>query len=224
MTKWRSEGDTWCLWPSQPCGLIEMIGGSYLAASPQITYRRLLEDINKEGIAIHAWSYVPSFDHQSLANRAWKSFRKCRQLLKKRVGACPDALRLGHSLGCKLHLLAPDGGRNSKALVTLSFNNFAAENSIPMLRKFAPKLGFYSEFSPSPSETMKLIKDRYIQPRNLLISFEEDTLDQSQSLLNCLKNRPYDLSQKLNLQGNHLTPASAGLRQNILGEWADDQD
>ena len=41
-------------------------------------------------------------------------------------------------------------------------------------------------------------------------------------LLEVLQQRPGDGSSLLQLGGDHLTPASAGLRQNLLGTWADD--
>ena len=199
-----------------------MLGGSYLATTPHISYRRLLEDLCSKNLAVHAWGYVPQLDHQSLSTQAWRDFKECRERLEDRVGGLPLSLRLGHSLGCKFHLLAPDGGRNSLGLVTMSFNNFAADNSIPMLKKLAPKIGLQSEFSPSPKETMRLICQHYLQPRNLLVSFGEDNLDQSPSLLQCLNQRLTDESKTMHLAGDHLTPASAGLRQSLLGDWADD--
>ncbi len=222
MMRWRRIGQTWCIWPARPIALVEMIGGSYLSASPQLSYRRLIEALALKKIAVHAWGYVPGFDHQTQANEAWQNLRNCKANLEARVGAIPSPIRLGHSLGCKLHLLAPDGGRNSKGLITLSFNNFAADRSIPILGKVAPSLGFHSEFSPSPKETMRLIYEHYLQPKNLLISFGQDKLDQSDVLLECLKKRRGDASKALKLEGDHLTPASVGLRKNLLGEWADD--
>ncbi len=217
MTKWRQIESSWCLWPSKPSALIEMIGGSYLASNPQISYRQLLEGLSNKGLAIHTWGYFPGFDHQSQANHAWKDLRRCKKFLEKRIGKKLVSIRLGHSLGCKLHLLAPDGGRNSKGLISLAFNNFEASRSIPMLKKLAPKLGFHSEFSPSPIETMKLISKFYLQPNNLLICFKDDYLDQSKSLLTCLKGRDKDASKFIYMNGNHLTPASAGIRKSLVG-------
>ena len=199
-----------------------MIGGTYLAATPQISYRRLLDELTKRNFAVHTWSYVPGLDHQTQANQAWKDLRESREILQSRVGLLPLPIRLGHSLGCKLHLLAPDGGRNSKSFIALSFNNFSADRSIPMLGKLSPRIGIHTEFSPSPKETMRLILERYFQPHNLLINFEGDKLDQSSVLLRCLEQRDIDSSKSLQLQGDHLTPASAGLRESILGTWADD--
>ncbi len=218
---WRQRGELWELGPdagSQQRGLIEFIGGSYLAATPQLSYRRLLETLAFRGWGIHAWSYVPGFDHQAQANNAWRLFRQAR-------AAGPSdgpLLRLGHSLGCKLHLLAPDGGRGCQALVALAFNNFSAERSVPLLAELGQQFNFRSEFSPSPEETLALVERSYRQPRNLLVRFSRDNLDQSRRLLGVLQARPGDATALKELPGDHLTPASAGLRQNLLGSWADD--
>ena len=53
MTHWRKIDQTWCSWPSNPTGLIEMIGGSYLSASPNISYKKLLNALSEKNIAIH---------------------------------------------------------------------------------------------------------------------------------------------------------------------------
>ena len=214
---WRQRGSLWVLEPQgPPCGLIEFVGGSYLAATPQLSYRRLLEALARQGWCIHAWSYVPGFDHQAQANEVWRLFRSSR------AGSALPVLRLGHSLGCKLHLLAPDNGRGCSALVALSFNNFSAERSVPLLAELGPRLGINSEFSPSPEETLRLVGRDYRQTRNLLVRFRRDQLDQSGRLLSVLQGRAGDRSELMELPGDHLTPASAGLRQNLLGSWADD--
>ena len=216
MTRWRQRGDIWELEPAAlERGTLEFIGGSYLAASPQLSYRRLLEALASLGWRVRAWSYVPGFDHQDQANLAWRRFRQLR-------GAEGAVLRLGHSLGCKLHLLAPDGGRGSSALVALSFNNFSAERSIPLLAELGQQFNFRSEFSPSPEQTLKQVALTYRQPRNLLVRFNRDQIDQSKRLLGVLQARPEDASELQELPGDHLAPASAGLRQNLLGKWADD--
>ncbi|APD48586.1 alpha/beta hydrolase [Synechococcus sp. SynAce01] len=202
----------------EPIGTVEFIGGTLLATSPQISYRRLLEALAVRGLAIRAWSYVPGFDHQSQATEAWRAFRRGRQASP----AEQPLLRLGHSLGCKLHLLAPDGGRGCSGLVAMCFNNFSADRSIPLLADLAPRLGVRTEFSPSPQETLRLVGLHYRQPRNLLLRFGNDALDQSRRLIGVLQQRPDDASTLVERPGDHLTPASAGLRQNLLGAWADD--
>lgn len=224
MNGWRRIDQTWCYWPNQPIGLIEIIGGSYLATTPSISYKRLIESLAKRNLAVHAWSYIPGFDHQSQANKAWKEFRFTREKLKKRCGNLPKSVRVGHSLGCKLHLLSPDKGRNSQSLIALSFNNFNANRSIPMLKNISSKFNLKKDFRPNSKETMMIISQQYINPKNLLIKFENDILDQSESLLHCLQSRrDIDQSTLLTLKGDHLTPASAGLRNRILGELSPDQ-
>ena len=217
MARWRQLGELWLLEPSGACkGTLQFIGGSYLAATPQLSYRRLLESLARRHGRILAWSYEPGFDHQAQANAAWRQFRLQRQ------STAGPLLRLGHSLGCKLHLLAPDGGRACDGLVALSFNNFSAERSVPLLAELGQQFQFRSEFSPSPEQTLELVGRSYGQPRNLLVRFNRDELDQSARLLGALRQRPQDRSQLLELPGDHLTPASAGLRRQLLGNWADD--
>ena len=227
LPRWRQQGSLWLLEPAVPTGApvlgtLAFIGGSYLAATPQLSYRRLLEALAQRGWAVQSWSYVPGFDHQAQANEAWRAFRQGA------VGAIPDApaggrmLRVGHSLGCKLHLLAPDGGRGCDGLVAVSFNNFSAERSVPLLAELGQQLNFRSEFSPSPQETLEIVGRSYCQSRNLLVRFNRDGIDQSQRLLGMLRARPGDASQLLELAGDHLAPASGGLRRQLLGAWADD--
>ncbi len=216
MSTVRRISEVFCQWPSRPVGLIEIIGGSYISIRPEITYKRLISGLLQRGFAVHTWSYIPNFDHQMQANYAWKQFRMSRNILEKRIGFSPKSIRLGHSLGCKLHLLAPDGGRNCNGLVAISFNNFKAAKSIPMLRKVSQKLDFQTEFSPSPVETLNLIKEYYEQINNLLIRFKNDNLDQNDLLLKSLKERDTDESEIIQLDGNHLTPVSLGLREKLI--------
>jgi hypothetical protein len=223
MPRWQQQGSLWRLDPvgaagSPARGTIAFIGGSYLAATPQLSYRRLLEALALRGWAIQAWSYVPGFDHQAQANEAWRSFRAANAATGP--GAC--TLRLGHSLGCKLHLLAPDSGRSCDGLVAVSFNNFSAERSVPLLAELGQQLNFRSEFSPSPKETLELVGRNYRQSHNLLVRFNRDGIDQSARLLGVLQARPGDASTLLELSGDHLAPASGGLRRQLLGAWADD--
>ena len=228
-TDWFQRGPLWCLEPANAdlhgpgrADRLEFIGGSYLAATPQLSYRRLLEAFSLQGWSVRAWSYVPGFDHQSQANEAWRALRRDRLQGEAAPEPGQRMLRLGHSLGCKLHLLAPDGGRGCVGLTALSFNNFSAERSVPLLAEMGQQFGFRSEFSPSPQETLRQVSSDYQQPRNLLVRFRRDELDQSPRLLEALGRRSQDASELLELPGDHLTPASAGLRRQLLGAWADD--
>ena len=215
MNTYRRINDVSCQWPPRPDGLIELIGGSYISIKPEVTYKRLISTLLQRNFAVHSWSYIPNFDHQLQSNQAWIQFRQSRKILEKRIGFIKKSIRLGHSLGCKLHLLSPDGGRNCDGLVAISFNNFKADKSIPLLKKMSQKLNFQTEFSPSPAETLNLIRDHYDQTNNLLVKFTDDTLDQSDLLIKSLKKRPLDNSEILQTDGNHLTPVSTGLREKL---------
>ena len=105
MSRWQRQQGCWCLWPASAQGLVEFIGGSYLATNPQISYRRMLEGLAARQLAVHAWSYVPGFDHQLQAREGWQALRACRSALNQRLGKELMPVRVGHSLGYKLHLL-----------------------------------------------------------------------------------------------------------------------
>ena len=214
--------NTNCYWPSNPKKIIEFIGGSYLATRPDFAYKRLIDNLLKKNYAVHAYRYIPKFDHQEISYNAWKDFKGCKNFLFKRLSKELKTIRVGHSLGCKLHLISPDGGRKCEKFISISFNNFSANNSIPLLKNISQKFEFRSEFSPSPKRTLKIINNTYIQNKNLLIKFDGDKLDQTESLLSTLKLRKNDKSKGLLMKGNHTFIASAGLREDFLGEWADD--
>ena len=222
MTFTKYQFNNYCYWPSNPKKIIEFIGGSYLASKPDLTYKRLIESLVDKNYAVHAYKYTPQFDHQELAIKAWKDFKNCKRSLSKRIGKSVPSIRIGHSLGCKLHLIAPDGGRNCEKFISISFNNFSAKESIPFLKKISKKLEFNSEFSPSPERTYGIIQKTYNQKQNFLIKFSTDNLDQSDKLLSCLKARKEDNSKGIKIKGTHTIIASAGLRENFLGDWADD--
>ena len=214
--------NTNCYWPSNPKKIIEFIGGSYLATKPDLTYKRFIENLLKKNYAVHAYRYIPQFDHQEIAFNAWKDFKSCKKVLLKRLSKELKTIRVGHSLGCKLHLISPDGGRNCEKFISISFNNFSANNSIPLLKNISQKFEFRSEFSPSPNRTLEIINNTYTQNNNLLIKFDSDKLDQTESLLSALKLREHDQSKGILMKGNHTLIASAGLREDLLGQWADD--
>jgi hypothetical protein len=211
---WRQQGSLWVQSPNSTAkALVQFIGGSGLGAKPQLSYRRLLDAMVHRGWAVQCWPFVPGFDHQLLASDACRAFRQAAA----RQPADLPILRLGHSMGCKLHLLAPDQGRGCAAQALMSFNNFAAERSIPLLGELAPRFGVSTEFSPDPMETLRLIANIKGPERQLVIRFRGDGLDQSDQLIQSFPGH----STLVELAGDHLTPASAGLRQQFLGGLGD---
>ena len=59
---WRQRQDLWLLIPQQPIGVIQFLGGSGLGATPQLSYRRLLEAMGQRGWLVQCWGYLPGFD------------------------------------------------------------------------------------------------------------------------------------------------------------------
>ena len=107
MTFTKYQFNNYCYWPSNPKKIIEFIGGSYLASKPDLAYKRFIKSLIDKNYAVHAYKYTPQFDHQLLAMRAWKDFKSCKRSLSKRIGTSIPSIRIGHSLGCKLHLISP---------------------------------------------------------------------------------------------------------------------
>tara|TARA_Y100001968_G_C19408820_1_gene745201 strand:+ start:1247 stop:2017 length:771 start_codon:yes stop_codon:yes gene_type:complete len=206
-----------CFWPSKPLGLVEFIGGSYFASKPKVTYKTFIDKLLEKDLAVHAWTYIPRLDHQSQANNAWKDLRKARINLEKRIGnEIQYTLKIGHSLGSKLHLLSPDGGRKGQGFISIGFNNFGVKDSIPLIKELLPKIGLKSEFYPSPIKTLEIISSQYVQPKNLLISFTDDKIDESRVLLRHLNLRRIDSSELIFIEGNHLTPVSMVAKSKLV--------
>tara|TARA_X000000950_G_scaffold66361_1_gene81733 strand:- start:360 stop:785 length:426 start_codon:yes stop_codon:yes gene_type:complete len=138
---WRQQGKIWQLRPSRPLGQVDFIGGSYLAATPQVSYRRLLEDLSNNGLVVNAWAYVPGFDHQSQAREAWTEFRSARKQLEERYGQLPLPLRLGHSLGCKLQPAGSGRGEEQPRFGGFEFQQFPGGSFDPPARGDRPTAG-----------------------------------------------------------------------------------
>ena len=217
---WRQLGRVWTALPPQPVGVVQFIGGNGLAVQPQWSYQRLLRAFEAQGWGVLAWSYSPSLDHQQQADQAFADLERVLRREPNLTGR--PLLRVGHSLGCKLLLLAPDEGMGCGGAAMLAFNNYPASRSIPLVNRVGPSLGFTVEFNPPPRRTMELVAERYRQPRNLVVRFRDDTIDQSPRLYAQLQARGGDRSQLVVLPGKHTTPASAGLRQRLLGAAEED--
>jgi hypothetical protein len=93
--------------------------------------------------------------------------------------------------------------------ILISFNNYAARDAIPLIEQFNLAA---VEFTPSPLETNRLVQDRYNIRRNLLIKFTNDTLDQSTSLTELLKQRFPEMVIAQTLNGTHTTPLGQDIK------------
>jgi Protein of unknown function (DUF1350) len=205
---WKEIQGNWVLIPRNPIGIIHFLGGAFVATAPHLTYRWLLEQLAEKGYVIIATPFVNTLDHIAIAKSVQLNFDRVIERLHD-----SSALRkrylpiygLGHSMGCKLHLLIGSLLSIERAgNILISFNNYAARDAIPLVEQF--NTTFAIEFSPSPLETNKLVQERYNVRRNLLIKFSNDNLDQSAALKEILQERFPEMVTAQTLPGSHVTP------------------
>ena len=211
---WQEISGNWVLVPPRPTAIVHFLGGAFVASAPQITYRRLLERLALQGYLVVATPFINTFDHTAIAQTVLTEFDRTRdhlysKVLRKRY---LPTYGIGHSMGCKLHLLIGSLFSVERAgNILMSFNNYSARNAVPLVEQFSSLLGSFApepmvEFTPSPVETTRLIRHNYQVRRNLLIRFTNDTIDQTVSLINVLEPRFPDMVVMQTLAGTHLTP------------------
>lgn len=206
---WQEISGNWVLIPRHPVGIVHFLGGAFVATAPHLTYRWLLEQLAAQGFAVVATPFVNTLDHVAISKSVLQSFERTvaelqsRSLLRRRY---LPIYGLGHSMGCKLHLLIGSLCSVERAgNILISFNNYAARDAIPFVQQFNHP-AFTVEFTPSPLETNNLVQERYGVRRNLLIKFNNDTLDQSAALTQLLQKRFPNMVTAQILNGSHTTP------------------
>jgi hypothetical protein len=236
--EWQEIYGNWLLVPSRPTAIVHFLGGAFVATAPQITYRSLLEYLASQGYAIVATPFLNTLDHTTIAQRVMRLSNLALDHMQDQIlhSRALPIYGMGHSMGCKLHLLIGSlFPQERSGNILISFNNYPARRSIPMLEQvsqfsrftsefasqFASQFGsqfpsqflpqiaapnFDVEFTPSPEETYELIIDKYQVQRNLLIKFTNDDIDQTKSLSEVMEQRFPTLTAIKILKGNHLTP------------------
>lgn len=211
---WQEVSGNWVLMPDRPSAIVHFLGGAFVATAPQVTYRRLLERLALQGYAIVATPFVNTFDHQEIALRVLRNFDRAMETLYEtslRKRYLP-IYGMGHSMGCKLHLLVGSLFPVERAgNILISFNNFSARDAVPLVEQFSSLMSPFSsdfsmEFTPSPRETNQIISQKYQVRRNLLVKFSNDTIDQTAGLTELLQSRFPGMVVAQMLTGNHLTP------------------
>lgn len=226
---WQEISGNWVLVPQRPIGIIHFLGGAFVATAPHVTYRLFLEALAQKNYVVIATPFVNTFDHSAIAKTVLLNFDRTLERLHDR-----NALKrylpiygIGHSMGCKLHLLIGSLLRVERAgNILISYNNSAARDAIPLVEQLNP--AFALEFTPSPLETNQLVQERYNVRRNLIIKFTNDTLDQSASLTPLLQQRFGEMVTVQKLPGTHTTPLGQDIKWqsgqsftpfDALGQW-----
>ncbi|MDB9318607.1 DUF1350 family protein [Nodularia spumigena] len=227
---WKEIRGNWVLIPPKPIGIIHFLGGAFVATAPHLTYRWLLEQLANKGYVIIATAFVNTLDHVAIAKTVLLNFERTIERLQD-----SGALRqlylptygLGHSMGCKLHLLIGSLLPVERAgNILISFNNYAAKEAIPLVEQLNST--FLVEFTPSPLETNQMIQESYNIRRNLLIKFTNDSIDQSAPLTKILQARFSEMVTAQTLPGTHTTPLGQDIKWqpgasftplDALGQW-----
>jgi len=207
MMHWQAIGENLVLVPAHPRGIIHFLGGAFVATAPHITYRLLLESLAQQHFVVIATPFVNTLDHRAIAQTVLQHFEETRDRLRGGIlrKQYLPVYGLGHSMGCKLHLLLGSLFQVERAgNILLSFNNFPVRRSIPFFDSIVTATEL--EFIPSPRETYRLIETNYGIQRNLLVRFTNDEIDQTQDLVSLLQQRFGNMVTAKRLAGNHLTP------------------
>jgi hypothetical protein len=211
---WKEIRGNWVIIPRRPIGIIHFLGGAFVATAPQLTYRWLLEELAAKGYVVIATPFVNTLDHRSIAESVLLNFDRTIERLhfsgELRKLSLP-IYGVGHSMGCKLHLLIGSLFPVKRAgNILISFNNFTAKDAIPLVEQLNPTLPI--EFTPTPWETNQMVEENYQIRRNLLIKFSNDNLDQSNTLTQILKARFPEMVTVKILSGNHTTPLAQEIK------------
>jgi hypothetical protein len=213
---WRDISGGSVLIPQEPKAIIHFLGGAFVAGAPQVTYRWLLEELGKAGYVIVATPFINTFDHKAIARTVLNRFDNILDRLQRDRLIQQSYLPIygiGHSMGCKLHLLIGSFYRVERlGNILISYNNFPVNRAIPFGEQLNLNSNFNLEFSPSPQETNELIASDYQIRRNLLVRFQDDEIDQTLYLNPILKKRFPEMISMLTIPGNHLTPLTQELK------------
>ena len=231
--KWQEISGNWVYLPRQEMiGIIHFLGGAFVATAPQVSYRSILEQLSKAGYGIVATPFLNTLDHFAIAREVLNRFETVLERLQKtgKLGkAYLPIYGVGHSMGCKLHLLIGSIYCVERAgNILISFNNYPVNKAIPFMEQLNLSPILDVEFTPSPAETNCLIKDNYTVRRNLLLKFNQDNLDQTIDLNSLLKKRFPQMVTMRTLTGNHMTPLSQKVQWQVgdlytpidaIGQW-----
>ncbi|MDB9518592.1 DUF1350 family protein [Roseofilum reptotaenium CS-1145] len=229
---WLEIDENWVLVPPRPIAIVHFLGGAFIGAAPHVTYRWLLEAIATQGYIIVTTPFINTFDHYQIARSVLEQFNQTltqlERLGKLRRRYLP-LYGLGHSMGCKLHLIIGSFPKiNHAGNIFIAYNNYPVNQSIPLGQELNLATMFQLEFTPSPEQTEVLIEKDYQIRRNLLIRFQNDNIDQSSRLIEILRARFANMVTLQRLPGNHLTPTGQDINWqagrefsplDAMGQW-----
>ena len=73
---WHEISGNWVLVPPRPTAIVHFLGGAFVAAAPQVTYRALLEFLADQGYVVVATPFINTFDHEAIARQVARAFEQ----------------------------------------------------------------------------------------------------------------------------------------------------
>ncbi|KMZ74791.1 hypothetical protein ZOSMA_122G00590 [Zostera marina] len=225
---WSEIEGSWVLKPqnTKPTSVVHFIGGVFVGAAPQLTYRLFLERLSEKGILVIATPYSSGFDHFRIADEAQFKFDRCLRVLPDSVSDLPT-FGVGHSLGSVVHLLI--GSRYAvqrSGNILMSFNNKEASSAIPlfspvivpMVQNFGPLL---YQLTSSPTIRLAEMARRQLENISPIMRQVLPLVEQLPPLYLDLAKGREDFSPKPE-ETKHLIKSYYGVSRNLLIKFKDD--
>lgn len=119
--------------------VVHFLGGAFVGAAPQLTYRLLLESLAAREVMVIATPFSTGFNHLRIADEIHYKWDRCihNSIIASQIRDLP-VFGLGHSMGSLQHLLisARYASTNRAGNVLMSFNNKPATDAIPFFSPF----------------------------------------------------------------------------------------
>uniref|UniRef100_A0A383W0Y9 Uncharacterized protein n=1 Tax=Tetradesmus obliquus TaxID=3088 RepID=A0A383W0Y9_TETOB len=133
---WQELEGCWVLRPpagTAPEAVAHFLGGAFVGAAPQLSYRQFLEGLAARGVLVITTPFGTSFDQLRTADEVQYKFDRCCKALTAEVGELP-VYGVGHSMGSLLHMLINARyAVKREGNVLMSYNNRPATDAIPFL-------------------------------------------------------------------------------------------
>lgn len=134
--------------------VVHFIGGAFVGAAPQWTYRNFLTALSGRGVWVFATPLATSFDHLKLVTAASESFEQAYQqvLAQGCLEASVPVYGMGHSMGALLLALTGCGvgvpehySKRLQGQVLISYNSQSLAGAVPLWRELWTR----EDFRPS---------------------------------------------------------------------------
>ncbi|XP_031500291.1 uncharacterized protein LOC116264296 [Nymphaea colorata] len=227
---WTEIEGAWVLKPTKmkPKLVVHFIGGIFVGAAPQLSYRLFLERLSEKGILVVATPFASGLDHFLIADEVQFKFDRCLHLLHDSVNELP-VFGIGHSLGSVIHLLI--GSRYAvqrSGNVFMAFNNKEASLAIPlfspvivpMAQSFGPVI---SQLISSPTIRLgaEMAKKQLENLSPPILKQVLPLIDQLPPLYTDLVNGREDFTPRPE-ETRRLVKSYYGISRNLLVKFRDD--